>query len=537
MDDNARNTVKPIQDLYEKALSNAVSNIFNHWKKVKKKLTKERIESLKQESHTLCGTAGSFGHPFVSQIARDLELYLSQLCDYRELNATHIREISDLVEKMTDFVKAEITPSQSTTLTYYNTAPDKIISYLSKHIGDFQTDLAEGVKNFDYKLVSHTNLKDFKQSLKQGIPALLLIEDDFFNEKNVKYFLALRQRYQIPFICAAQKEDMSTRLYASHAGVSLFLVKPIQINRLLNKIHQLCDLVNQNNFRVLVVDDVKDLAEYYALVLEESGMDVRTLNNPLHLIEVLRDFKPNLLLLDLYLPEYNGFDIALMIRQDESFASLPIIFISTEDDRIKQLAILNRVGADDFLTKPVLPQNLISAVKSRAQRAALLDFTITHDPLTNLLNHSSILQQLAFEILRAHRQHQTISIAMIDLDYFKKINDQYGHPAGDLVLMKISDLFTSRLRKTDFIGRYGGEEFILIFTDTLLEQAAKFCRDLCAEIASFTFEVSERTFSMSMSVGMANFPLFQTTQELVSAADEALYRAKENGRNRVELAT
>lgn len=535
MNKSVQAKLQELQKNYAKQLPQKIQDLVAQWQKIKVSFDKQSLKDFNVTIHKLCGTAGTYGYPLVSKIARDLEIYINQLLDYRALNATHYSEISHLMSKMEDTIKTNDVSLPSENLAR-KVVHSNMIPYLTKEPEHFLKELAEGIQNFDYNLQLLDTSEAFETLIQQYTPVVALIDDNYLTEQNIKLFAKIHSRYQTMFICLAQKEDIATRLKSVRAGMSIFLLKPVLMNKLINKIYQLCGLSIQNDYRILILDDSVDLANYYALILKEAGMVVQILHDPMQLFQNLQEFKPNLVLLDLYLPECSGFDLAVMIRQEEAYMGLPIIFISTEDDRIKQLTIINSVGADDFLTKPVLPQNLISAVKSRAQRSALLNFNITHDPLTNLLTHASILQQLSFEILRARRQKQMIAVAMIDLDHFKKINDEYGHPTGDVVLMKIAEMLVGRQRKTDFVGRYGGEEFTIIFTDTSMRKAKKLCEDFRKKISTYQFDVNGHVFSVTLSIGMAEYPSFQTARELVTAADRALYQAKSKGRNRVELA-
>src|SRR5581483_11480586 len=151
----------------------------------------------------------------------------------------------------------------------------------------------------------------------------------------------------------------------------------------------------------------------------------KTINNPLDTLRAISEFKPDLLLLDIYMPGCTGIEIASVLRQDPKYMHIPIIFLSSEEDKFKQLAALN-LGGDDFLTKPVLPQHLIAAVKMRAKRAGIITSFIARDSLTNLYNHSSILHYLDLEMERAQRNQTPLSFVMIDIDFFKKINDRFG---------------------------------------------------------------------------------------------------------------
>lgn len=533
MDEKIAAKLEALKKLYAQSLPSKINEIEEQWNTVSLNFSKQSLHDFHRAVHSLVGSAGTYGFASLSQSCRDLDVYLQQLLDYTVLNAIQKSEIAHLVECIKEH---EIQQNTSATeqLKFGLTLTRKLIFYLFAKKDSFQDELFEHLHHLGYKLILIEDLKEFQNKLNQQLPSALVIDEYFLYDSFFVELMSTRPQ-QIPLLCLASNDNFPIRLKAIQAGVTFFIQKPVEIVYLTNQLAQWCDLTTQENYRILILDDSEPLASYYSLVLQEAGMNVRTLISPHQIMHELQDFKPNVLLLDLYLPECTGYDIAKIIRQEESYVSLPIVFISTENDRIKQLSILNSCGADDFLTKPVLPHNLIAAVKSRAQRSALLNSYIALDSLTKLLNHTHILKQLSFEILRAQRVKQPIAMAMIDLDFFKKINDRYGHPVGDLVLKKLAELFVARVRKTDFVGRYGGEEFAIIFPETPPGMALKLCNELCKKVAEHPFHISGNTFYVTLSIGLAHYPIFQTAEQLVSAADRALYQAKANGRNRVEV--
>ena len=197
---------------------------------------------------------------------------------------------------------------------------------------------------------------------------------------------------------------------------------------------------------------------------------------------------------------------------------------------MKQLSALS-MGIEDFLMKPVLPHHLINVVKSRAKRAVTVSHYITRDSLTNLFNHTSILQHLYFEILRARRQHYPLICIMLDIDFFKKINDKYGHIAGDGVLRALSALLVSRCRKTDFIGRYGGEEFLIFLPNASLENGIRLINEIREIFAKIDHRGEHETFKVTFSAGVSSYPELFSANDMIEAADVALYKAKRKGRN------
>jgi diguanylate cyclase (GGDEF)-like protein len=285
----------------------------------------------------------------------------------------------------------------------------------------------------------------------------------------------------------------------------------------------------------MIVDDSIALTAYHAAVLEQAGMVVRAVNNPLNVIASLQEFAPDLILIDLYMPECNGTDLASVIRQLEAYVSIPIVFLSAESDLDKQLFAMG-LGGDDFLTKPIQPQHLISSVTSRIRRSLLLRSFMVRDSLTGLLNHTAIKDQLDGEVAAAIRQKKPLSFAMIDIDHFKQVNDIYGHPVGDRVIKSLSRLLKQRLCASDLIGRYGGEEFAVVLVDADRMTAIKVLDTIRDDFSRLRHLADEKEFSVTFSCGIADVSHFPDGAKLSDAADKALYKAKHAGRNCVMLA-
>ena len=322
---------------------------------------------------------------------------------------------------------------------------------------------------------------------------------------------------------------------AVRAGGVGYFAKPIDITELTERIDTLSALSEPSCYRILIIDDDIETSQYYGAILRDAGMDVYTLNTPADIFEIMAKFRPELLLVDVYMPACSGVELAKMIRQDNSFLDVPIVFLSSEDDLEKQLDAIE-AGADDFLTKPIVPKFLISAVSSCAERYRALRALIMRDGLTALYNHTAIKEELIAEIAIAGRNNTPLALAMIDLDNFKHVNDTYGHPVGDQVLRTLALMLRQRLRGSDVVGRYGGEEFAVIFPGTTAATASK----VLDKIRQAFFKIQQFSekgdFSVSFSAGIADLTLTQDSDELFESADSALYIAKQNGKNCIVLA-
>ena len=338
-----------------------------------------------------------------------------------------------------------------------------------------------------------------------------------------------------PFIFISKKDNFESRLAAVRLGASGYLVKPIDVVALADKLDFAIKSDDVAPYRLLIVDDDQITSEYYAAVLRSDGMTVQVLQQPTDIFKVLSQYRPELVLMDFYMPNCNGVELTRMIRQDNRYIDVPIVFLSGELDKGKQLDAI-RAGADDFLTKPIESEYLISALSSRAERYRLLRSLIMRDGLTGLFNHSASKEKIISELSSAIRTKSIMSVAVLDLDNFKHVNDTYGHPMGDQVLRTLSRLLQQRLRRTDIVGRYGGEEFVIILPNTTAQVAAIVLNQVREAFSKIVHHSDEDEFLVTFSVGVADINSAKNAEELFSMADSALYRAKQNGRNCLELA-
>lgn len=339
-----------------------------------------------------------------------------------------------------------------------------------------------------------------------------------------------------PLIFLSDHNNQAVRLKAIRAGGIAFFPKPVDIISLVDKLDEQDIQHVGDPYRVLVVDDQAPVANYYQMVLKMAGMQARAVTDPDLVLENLLEFHPDLILMDLYMPNVDGSELAVLIRQMDEFVSIPIVFLSSEDDFAKHIEMMS-LGSDDFLTKPIKANHLVAIVRSRLERLKTLRTYMVRDSLTGLLNHTSFRGILAQEVNRCRRQQTRMALAMLDVDHFKRVNDTYGHATGDSVLKGLSRLLKQRLRKSDIIGRYGGEEFVALFLDAGAEEAFKVINELRVHFSEIEFHpVPGETLSVTFSGGIAAYPEFQTAKELSDAADAAMYQAKKAGRNQIVVA-
>ncbi|MEI8396545.1 MAG: diguanylate cyclase [Rhodospirillaceae bacterium] len=394
--------------------------------------------------------------------------------------------------------------------------------------------LAEQLDHFGYTVRSLGTLAEAQVWLEEHPATAVLMNIGLLNTEQSPG-VGLSRTLSCPVVFLSDTDNLAARLKAVRAGGIGFFVEPVDVAGIIDLFDHLTTEQTRVPERILVVDDDRLQGALNALVMRRAGMEVKHITNPLQTIEVLQEFEPELVLLDMYMPNCTGMELAAVIRQMEAFVGLPIVFLSAETDRDKQLEAVG-LGGDDFLEKPIRPEHLISAVISRTERYRKLRSVMMRDSLTGLFNHSSITDRLMHEITRARRQDSTLSAVMLDIDHFKRVNDTHGHPVGDRVIKSLARLLTRRLRTTDIIGRYGGEEFLLILPDTSTENAATLVEQLRRAFSKLVQRAGSQEFSCTFSAGIAAFPDYDDGSTLNEAADEALYHAKKMGRNRVMVA-
>jgi diguanylate cyclase (GGDEF)-like protein len=396
--------------------------------------------------------------------------------------------------------------------------------------------LAKQLEFFGLSAQSIDSTHAFHAALAERLPAAVVMDVDFEGPGQGLKLAAQMQEgleQKLPLLFFSHQEtDTPTRLAAVRAGGEEFLTGTLEASSLLEKIEILTRVAQYEPYKVLIIDDSRAQATHTERLLNGAGIVTRTLFDPIQTMAELADFQPDLIILDMYMPGCTGTELAKVIRHNDRYVSVPIIYLSAEDDLDKQLDAMSE-GGDDFLTKPIKPRHLITTVRNRAARARNLKARMVRDSLTGLYNHTHILQLLEDCSFRAHREDKPVSFAMLDIDHFKKVNDSHGHPMGDRVIKSLALFLKQRLRKTDYIGRYGGEEFAVVMPDTDIQSAVKVLDEIRRRFSEIHYPAQPVDLFCTFSAGVVELGKDDDALTLASKADDALYRAKKAGRNQV----
>ena len=401
-------------------------------------------------------------------------------------------------------------------------------------------EFARQIRHFGYEVQLVNDIHKMENALAEYKMVAIIVDVSATKDGKVDLdlFAEIQQLNQVstPIIYISEDDTQSTRLAAIRAGGISFFKKPVDIVALIDRLDSINPISTTDPYRVMIVEDQATIANYYNMVLKMAGMRTEIVTESSSLLQKMGDFHPDLVLMDLYMPEADGIELAKLVRQDDDFVGTPIVFLSTEDDFSKQMEAMS-VGGDDFLTKPIKSAHLVALIRSRLERLRRIRAFMVRDSLTGLLNHTAFFGHLIHELSRSKRQNTRLSVAMIDIDRFKLVNDTYGHAVGDTVLKGLSLILKQRLRKSDIIGRYGGEEFIIALVDTDANNAAKVMTEILYNFSQVKHIAPDRSiFTVTFSCGIAEYPSFEGPS-LSKAADQALYAAKRAGRNQILIAT
>ncbi|KPB69207.1 diguanylate cyclase [Pseudomonas cannabina] len=396
--------------------------------------------------------------------------------------------------------------------------------------------LAKQLEFFGLAALSLHSVSDFQSAMAQRHPAAIVMDVDFGGTGQGLKLASQAQEgleHKLPLLFFSLHEtDTPTRLAAVRAGGEEFLTGALEASSLLEKIEVLTCVAQYEPYKVLIIDDSRAQAMHTERVLNAAGIVTRVLIDPIQAMAELAEFQPDLIILDMYMPGCTGTELAKVIRHNDRYVSVPIIYLSAEDDQDKQLDAMSE-GGDDFLTKPIKPRHLITTVRNRAARARSLKARMVRDSLTGLYNHTHILQLLEDCSFRSRRENKPLCFAMLDIDHFKKVNDSHGHPMGDRVIKSLALFLKQRLRKADFIGRYGGEEFAVVMPDTDIHSAHKVLDEIRHRFAEIHYPAQPVDLFCTFSAGVVCLGPHDDSLSLASQADIALYRAKHAGRNQV----
>jgi two-component system, cell cycle response regulator len=305
----------------------------------------------------------------------------------------------------------------------------------------------------------------------------------------------------------------------------------------------------ESRTKVLVVEDSPVYRRLITGHLEEWGFRVSIAKNGMEAWNILQEpDTPKLVLMDWIMPGMDGVDLCRKLRSRSSSDSYVYIILLTAKDAKGDLLQAMEAGADDYLAKPfdelelrarlLVGSRILQLHEELIAARETMRYAATHDALTGLTSRGEVLEMLRREMVRCKREHKPVAVALADIDFFKDVNDEMGHLFGDSVLKEAAKRLRESLRAYDGVGRYGGEEFLIVLPGCPMDPATVRANQIRESVSGTPISASgkKRTVTVSMGIAVWDGSMDMDTEQLINRADVALYQAKRNGRNRVEQA-
>ncbi len=435
------------------------------------------------------------------------------------------------MNKLINYHEKQVENKSETISVFFINDNNQPLNTLETQLEDFgyTVNILNSIEDF---LSTISTLKE-DLALNQNQTLYFFINTIFINDMTVKVIEYAKLHFEddIHFIYYSDNNNISAHLQGIRNYGEAFLSTPLEASEIAEIITRQCKK-NKSPYRILFIDDDESIGTYYRNVFNKAGIICQHISNIDNVLNIITEFKPDLLLIDYYMPECSGFELAKILRQRINIELIPIVYLSSETDPVIHLKSISD-GVDDFLDKSTKSFFIINNLKSRIKRARSLRSLIMQDSLTQLYNHAMLEEHLDLEIYRSFRNSSEFCYVMIDLDNFKSINDQYGHIIGDKVIKTLSVFLKQNLRQTDIIGRYGGEEFGIILPDTTIEKAYAIINTLREKFSEIMHSSESKVFLVTFSAGISSFPEKINRLEIIEEADQYLYQAKDAGRNLV----
>jgi len=388
--------------------------------------------------------------------------------------------------------------------------------------------------NFHFPSESAKSMKEAEELLRNRDDYAIALVDVFLPDATEGECIDLILEHDVPVIAMTGSSDKGLEDKISDKDILDYVNKESAASfdytmRLLQFVYGF------EGSEILLVDDSKTSRLQMKFSLNKLPLTIHEAEDGEDALVKLKDNPEiQLIITDKNMPKMGGIELIQEVRKSFSMNQLAIIGISASNEPMMSVDFLKQ-GANDFITKPFMPEEMFSRVISNLEMLyyiKLAEESAVKDFLTGLYNRKYLYETGKKLYENAKREHLSIVIAMLDIDYFKKINDRYGHEAGDMALKLLGDLLLKEFRNSDVVTRYGGEEFCIILTNTQLKNAITVMEDICKKVEDMLIELNNISFRMTLSVGL-NEKMMGSFDQMIAGADEKLYQAKNEGRNRV----
>ena len=484
-----------------------------------------------REAHKLAGSLGTFGMPRGSEIARELEAWFGSGAS---VEPAEVLRLSDLVMALRCVLDAG--PALGARPVSEPIESGGPFLLLVDDDPGLAHDLSQEAPLRDLDLVVVDGVDPARRLVATRMPEAVIV--DLGTSGADQVFELMREMKAseppVPVVVLTRADTFTDRVGAAQMGGQGFLHKPVTAADVLLAVAEVIDRSRGGAAVVLAVDDDPAVLAALVALLEPQGHRVVTLNEPLRFWEVLQESSPDLVVLDVDMPEVSGVEMCMVMRADQRWSRLPVVFLTSRSDAASVQAIFE-AGADDYVVKPLVGPEMTTRIFNRLERSRLLRRMAETDLLTGVSNQRTSATATEHLLARADRLGQAATVAMIDLDRMRRVNDRFGYAAGDEVLGRLGHLLLRAFRGDDVVGRWAGQEFFVGMFGMTRGDGVQRLAEVLEELRREHFSDGQGgSFAASFSGGVAQFhDDGSDLRSLYRSADGAVRRAKEVGGDRV----
>ena len=449
------------------------------------------------------------------------------------LDAAHSAERTQMVDSPAAAAPVAVAPTPEPLVERPAARPRTGRIFYLSDIAPFGRELTQALGQLGYAVDRLENPEELKEMLGSLAPDLIVIDAGFFDqiEHLGEFVKRVRQRVngKLPLLAFSEHNDLNSRLKAMRSGVDAFIPMPMPAHEASLRVREMVETDSENPFRVMIVEDDRSQAMFAESVLRKAGMDTLAVTDPLDTLERLERFRPDLVLMDLYMPNITGMELTAIIRERDQFINTPIVFLSGEQDSEKHYEALS-AGGDDFLAKPIRPKYLISAVTNRARRARLLARKRVLDPkdsTTGLYHRTYVIDRLNELLAHEDRSQQPGGVLFIEVEGAHAVREQKGLAVYEPLMRQVSATIASFARPDELAARYGDSSFLLLSPVRDVTELEALARQVADRLGHELIEVEGHRVPISARIGVAAFtPQIADAADMLNAAERACARAR-----------
>ena len=433
---------------------------------------------------------------------------------------------------------ARVVPMAATTPTN-----GRRIYHLADGNNPIATELDQRLEAQGFQLEILDEPEELKEMLRAITPHLVLVDAAFLDAiegiGQAVRSVRVRASQRISLMVLAENADVPTRLRAMRAGADSLVSLPTPPSEIIARMGELLDADTSAPFRVMIIEDDRSQALFAESILRKAGMETVAVMDPLSALEALDSFDPELILMDLYMPNCDGMELTTLIRERERFISTPIVFLSGEHDTDKRFDALS-AGGDDYLEKPIRPKYLISAVTNRVRRARAMSRRVQaqnpRDPLTGLYDRAHIIDRISEALAGDDHGTNLGGLLFMIIDGAQAIRERIGLSTFDTLLTQAGALLAGSIAGTDLAARYGDTSFVVLCPGRGEQALLAFGEDIRARFERQLFEIGDKSITLAVSVGVSTFAQgWSDAGAMLNAAERACAQARAHAGKRVRL--